>query len=342
MKNCNTSLIICILFVYVCLSSYAYADEILLINGDRISGKIVTMSDDKIVINTTYGGDISIAWAEVSQIKGDEPINVVMADGTSLKGYTVTTEPGRLGIQVEGIAEPVFMDFAQAKSINPAPVPSLTTKGHANLGITIAKGNSETESQHLDLEFVARTAKNRYTLGAEFNRAKDDGVESTNNSLGYVKYDHFFTKKFYGYSNVLLEKDKFKDINLRTAFGLGAGYQFLESEKQNLSGEAGLSYINEDFIVADDEGYPTGRWAINFDKYLIKKTLQFFHFHEGFLSFEDTEDLLIRSRTGIRMPLSKSIKATFQVNYDWDRKPSPGMEEADIMYIVSIGYQFER
>ncbi len=322
------------------ISSYSSADEVLLKNGDRISGRIVTMADGKIVMNTSYGGDISIAWSEITQIKGDEPINIVMADGTSLKGRTITTEPGKVGLQVEGIAEPVSIDLAQAMSINPAPVPALTTKGQANLGITVAKGNSDTASQHLDLEFIARTIKNRYTLGAEFNKAEDDGVESTNKALGYVKYDHFFSKKLYGYSNVLLEKDKFKDINLRTGLGLGAGYQFLEGEDVNLSGEAGLSYINEDFIVAPDEGYPTGRWALNFDKFLIKKSLQFFHFHEGFVSFEDTEDIFIRSRTGIRMPLSKAIKATFQINYDWDRQPSPGMEKSDIMYIMSLGYQF--
>lgn len=340
MRNNTNLLIICFTILAAIFSSHADADEITLNNGDRISGKIVTMTDDKIVMNTTYGGDLSIAWDEVSQIKGDETINVVLADGTSLNGRTITTESGKLGLQVEGMPEPVYIDFSQVKSINPEPVPTLTTKGQANLGITIAKGNSETQSEHLDLEFIARTLKNRYTLGAEFNRAEDDGVESTNNSLGYVKYDHFFSKKFYGYSNVLLEKDKFKDINLRTALGLGAGYQFLEGEVTNLSGEAGISYINEDFIIAPDESYPTGRWAINFDRFLIKKSLQFFHFHEGFVSFEDTEDILIRSRTGIRVPLSKSINATLQVNYDWDKKPSPGMEKTDIMYIVTIGYQF--
>lgn len=340
MSKTKTGVLIISLFLSALFSSYAGADEVLLKNGDRISGRIVSMADGKIVMNTSYGGDMSIAWAEISQIKGDEPVTVVMADGTSLKGRAATAEAGKLSLQLEGVAEPVVLDLSQAVSVNPAPVPTLTTKGQANLGITVAKGNSDTKSQHLDIEFIARTIKNRYTLGAEFNRAEDNGVESKNNSLGYVKYDHFFNKKLYGYSNVLVEKDKFKDINLRTALGLGAGYQFVEGEEMNLSGEAGLSYINEDFIVAPDEGYPTGRWAINFDRFLIKKSLQFFHFHEGFVSFEDTEDILIRSRTGMRMPLSKSIKATLQVNYDWDRKPSPGMEKADIMYLMSIGYQF--
>ena len=340
MKKIKILLIVFIMFLTGLFASHVSADEIVLNNGDRITGKIVTMTDGKIVINTTYAGDISLAWADVSQISGDEPINVVLSDGTSLKGITTSTDPGKLALRIEDIPESFSIDLAQASAINPAPVPPLTTKGQANLGVTIVKGNSETASQHLDLEFVARTIKNRYTLGAEFNRAEDDGEETTNNSLGYVKYDHFFSDKMYGYSNVLLEKDKFKDINLRTALGLGAGYQFMEREDVNLSGEAGISYINEDFDIAPDDGYPTGRWAINFDKYLIKDSLQFFHFHEGFVSFEDTEDILIRSRTGIRMPLSKTIKATFQVNYDWDKKPSPGMERTDIMYILTLGYQF--
>lgn len=340
MRQIKMPFIVFAMFLTAMIANHANADEIVLKNGDRITGKIVTMTEGKIVMNTTYAADISIEWNEVSQISGDEPINVIMGDGTSLKGRTVSAKPGKLVLQIEDISEPVSIDLAQARAINPVPMPSLTTKGQANLGVTIAKGNSETSSQHLDLEFIARTIKNRYTLGAEFNKAEDDGEETTNNSLGYVKYDHFFSDQMYGYSNVLLEKDKFKDINLRTALGLGAGYQFLEREDVNLSGEAGLSYINEDFDIAPDDGYPTGRWAINFDKYLIKNSLQFFHFHEGFLSLEDSEDIFMRSRTGIRMPLSKRIKATFQVNYDWDKKPSPGMENVDIMYILSLGYQF--
>jgi putative salt-induced outer membrane protein YdiY len=246
---------------------------------------------------------------------------------------------------VESITDKVSFALADIKSINPAPAvieSAMKVKVRFNLGSTSAKGNTESESQHFDGEFVARSEKNRYTLGAELNRAEDDSEQTVNNSIGYIKYDHFLTERWFIYSNALFEKDRFKDLNLRSALGLGGGYQILESPSVNLSGEAGFTYINEDFYNATDEGYSAGRWAINFDKYFLENFIQLFHFHEGFLRVDDTNDLLIRSRTGLRVPIYKAFNATFQINYDWDKRPSPGLKKADRMYIMTIGYQIDK
>jgi hypothetical protein len=80
-----------------------------------------------------------------------------------------------------------------------------------------------------------------------------------------LKYDHFFTKKWYGYSNATAEQDEFKDLDLRATLGVGAGYQFIESDPTNLSLEGGLSYVNENYIIAEDNSFAAGRWALNFD-----------------------------------------------------------------------------
>jgi putative salt-induced outer membrane protein YdiY len=62
-----------------------------------------------------------------------------------------------------------------------------------------------------------------------------------------MKYDHFLTKKLYLNTSASFEKDRFKDLNLRTTIGLSLGYQFFETKLTSLSTEAGLAYINEDF-----------------------------------------------------------------------------------------------
>jgi putative salt-induced outer membrane protein YdiY len=271
-------------------------------------------------------------------LKTDDPIKVELSDETDLEGVTETAEEGKMRLKTEKIVEPVSFDLAHVKSINKAPEPSVKLKGHANVGISTAKGNTDTGTQHFDGEFVARTAKNRYTLGAEYNRAEDQGEKTEKNALGFAKYDHFLTKKWYFYSNASFEKDEFKDINLRSAIGAGMGYQFLETALTNLSFEAGLSYVNEDFELGQDDDYPAGRWSLDFDRYFLNKVIQFFHFHEGFVGLEDTEDLFIRSRTGLRLPVYKNIKATTQFNFDWDNSPAPGRKRRDYMYLFTLGY----
>ncbi|MBW1997166.1 MAG: DUF481 domain-containing protein [Deltaproteobacteria bacterium] len=122
--------------------------------------------------------------------------------------------------------------------------------------------------------------------------------------------------------------------------GVGLGYQFLETELTNISLEAGTNYTNEDFIVGEDTNYVAGRWSFNFDHFFFSKRLQFFHRDTGLISLEDTEDLTIWTQTGVRLPITKHFNTTLQVNFDWDRSPSPGLKKEDTTYIVSLGYSW--
>jgi len=331
-----------IFVIFVMISFFniftVWADQIRLKNGDRISGKVVRMQDGKLVFETSYAGEISIEWSEVLSLMAEDALKVELSDETAVEGMTKPTEGGKMKLLTEKITEPVSFDLADVKAINRASEPTVKFKGHVNVGLRKTDGNTDTETAHFDGEFVARTAKNRYTLGAEYNRAEDQGEKTAKNIIGFGKYDHFLTEKWYLYSNVFFEKDEFKDLNLRSSIGAGAGYQFFETPIMNLSLEAGLTYVNEDFEEALDDDYPAGRWSLDFDRYFFNKIIQFFHFHEGSVGLEDTDDMFIRTRTGIRVPVYKNLKATAQYNFDWDRSPTPGREKEDEMYIFMLGY----
>jgi putative salt-induced outer membrane protein YdiY len=157
-----------------------------------------------------------------------------------------------------------------------------------------------------------------------------------------MKYDHFFTKKWYGYANTTAEQDEFKDLDLRYTLGIGSGYQFLESERTNLSFELGLSYVNEDYIVAQDNSFAAGRWGLRFDHFILPKSLQYFLYHTGLQSIEDSEDLILFTSTGFRIPFYKNLNVTAQMNWEYDKSPSPGKEKSDYAYIFTLGYQWAK
>jgi putative salt-induced outer membrane protein YdiY len=121
---------------------------------------------------------------------------------------------------------------------------------------------------------------------------------------------------------------------------LGMGYQFFETKTTNLSVELGVSYVNDDYIVADDDGYAAGRWAVNFDHLLYKDSIQFFHNHVGLMSLANTSKTSVQSQTGFRFKIYQGLNATAQLNLDWDNAPSPGVENTDTAYLFTLGYQF--
>ena len=326
------------------VSLSAFADTVTLRNGDRITGTVLRKENDNLVFKTAYAGEIEIRWVDIAGLHTDEPVEVMLNDETSLNAtFKPTDEPGKVTLQSGEIIRTAPVELDKIAYINPSPEVSgkgVRFTGRVNIGLNATSGNSETENLYVDAEMVARTKENRYTVGATAQRSSEDDNETADRTTLYSKYDHFLTEKRYLYANATFVRDEFKDLNLRSALGIGLGHQFIESKRKNLSLEGGLSFVNEDFISAADDQYLAGRWAVNFDQYFFKDRLQFFHKHEGLQSLENTEDLLVRSETGLRVPLSDNLNTSVQVNVDWDGNPPPGTEETDLTYLLNVGYNW--
>ena len=335
MKGKPISIILTLLFVLLALGK-ASADEVWLKNGDRLTGKVLSLDGGTLVFKTSYAGDLSIKWEEVVNLKTDEPIKVVLGDETTAQGPVSPGDPGKVKVKTEQVAEPVTVDLANVKAINPKP--PLRTNLRANVGFSMTDGNTDTQDTYADAEFMARTLQNRYTIGGLYKRSEDENVKTEDKALVYMKYDHFFTKKWYAYANATGEQDDFKDLDLRATLGAGAGYQFFESDRTNLSVEAGLSYVDENFILAEDNNFAAGRWAVRFDHFLLPKSLQYFLYHTGLQSVEDSDDLILFTQTGFRIPFYKNLNITAQFNWEYDKSPSPGKKESDYTYLLTFGY----
>lgn len=327
--------VLCVFFPWLPAS----ADEVYLASGDRVSGTVVSKTGDTLTMKTDFAGEIGIAWDKVISVSTVAPVVVQLDDATVLQGTLARSGDGSVGIQGSELVQAEQVPVARVALINPpAPENGVKLRGRANAGVYIAKGNTDKEAYHGDIEAVARTEQNRFTAGAIYNQATDNGIESENNAMAYLKYDHFLTKKWYTYANTVMFKDDFADLNLRSTLGLGAGYQFFESEQTNLSLEGGLSYVNEDFELAKDDSYPAARWSINYDHFLYPNRLQFFHFQEGLLGLQDIQDVIIFTRTGLRASLTEGFTATAEVDVDWDNTPSPGNDRVDTRYLFNLGY----
>jgi putative salt-induced outer membrane protein YdiY len=326
------------LFVFVFFCGIAVAapvqgDEVTLTNGDRITGKLVRLEEDKLVLSTDFAGEISIQADKVTRLVTEAPVTATLLDGSQSKGTVFTREVSdSQGIETR---------LAEVKDIYTQPKPRVRLRGRANAGVSNERGNTDTDSYRLDAEMVARTEKQRFTAGGEFNREKADGTKTVENWKGYGRYDYFFQPKWFLYGSSLFEHDEFADLDLRTTLGAGLGHQFFESEELNLSASAGVAYIIENYDVADDEEFPGGQWQIQYDQYFFNKRLQLFHQNRGYISLEDADDWKIDTSQGVRIPLVKGFVSTFQYDYDYNHNPSPGAASKwDSKVMVLLGYEF--
>lgn len=338
----NLTLLLIIISVAFLISGNSFADEVRLKNGDKLTGQVVKMEADKLILKTTYAGEIIINWQEVAAVMTDASVKVVLKDETALEGNTEDVEDGKMKLDTGKLEAPATFNLADVKAINPEPVKTVKITVRANASVTNERGNTQSDNYYLDGEFVARTKKNRYKIGGEFTNEKADGVTTSQNWVAYGNYSHFLNEKWYLFADTLSEHDEFKDLNLRSTLGAGAGYQFFETPLLNLSISVGLSMVDENFDLAEDNDYSAGQWSVNYDQYFFDKFVQFFHVNTGFISLEDANDWFLKTRTGLRFPLYKGLTATLQYNFDWDNQPSVAAEtEEDTKFIFLLGYEFK-
>jgi putative salt-induced outer membrane protein YdiY len=319
----------------------ARADEVYLKNGNHLSGKIGTVVDGKLELETDFAGKLMIDWGQVERISTDQLLTVVLNDGSKLTGtLRRSTAAGSMELATSALADPARIEYANVKALNPPLEPAVKLSGRVNVGLNKTSGNTDSESAHADAEIVARSEKQRFTVGGTYNREEDDNRKTADNATGYMKHDYFLTKQIYWYVNGMLETDEFKDINLRTTVGTGLGYQIFESEAMNLSVEAGPSYVNTDYDKEDDEDFAAGHWAIRFDRFFFEKLFQYYFSNEGFISASDTNDVFMFTKTGLRFPLRSGFSVNAGFEWDWDNQPAEDTDESDYRYILSLGYGF--
>lgn len=318
------------------------ADEVHLVNGDRVTGEIARMEKGVLLLKTTFAGDITLKWEEVSCITSDREHTFRLKNNEVWIGRADCPASGKIQIVVERIGESAELSLGDLEAINPSPPPpAVTYKGNIVGGGSLSRGNTDETAANVSAGFEARSKRHRFTLAGKYNYGETAKEITTRNGLGRIKYDFFVRKNLYTFAQARFERDDFQDLNLRSTMGLGLGYQILDTKQTSLFAEAGISYFNEDFMEAKDRDFSTARESVGFNIDILPKRITFFHLHELYFSLEESKSYYLSSEQGFRLMLFRTFFANFQVDFSYNSKPAPGREKSDIAYIASLGYTFD-
>jgi len=328
--------------VCFCLTSLALSDEIQFINGDRLTGKIKSAADGKMVISTDVAGDVTVDMAKVKTFTTTEPIEIHVGEKNVIKTTVAAGPQGSVQAAGGGGMAGGAVAIKDIKTINPPPVK--WTGAVAANGL-MTRGNSNTENLGITVDATRRAEIDRITFSAAYlyGRQKDPDTNvrstTTDNWFLFGKYDYFFSKKFYGFLSARVERDRIAELKLRFTPAGGVGYQWIEKPDMNFLTEAGLAWVYEDFENADSADHFALRLAYHFDRKFNDK-VNFFHNLEYLPSIEDISDFNFNTDAGVRVTMTKNMFTEFKVEWKHDNEPAPGAAENDLRYLLGVGWAF--
>lgn len=318
-------------------SPMALADQLYIKNGDRLTGKVMSMiQGDPLVFQAPYGTEIKVAWEHVSAIHDDM--------GRPISFAVTQCEP------LEELAQNVEFKLEQATAKEtPIETPSVEKpqdptaykwSGRVNAGGNLQDGNNQKKSVSIDGKMQARNDDNRFIVTADANWAQDEGVETENDRQFAFEYDRFVTKQWFIGSRLNLKTDEQAKLDLRSKLGAFTGYQFFESDDLNLLAKLGLDYIKTDYETGKSESDMALNWALDYDQRFYEASFQLFHDHELSVPADETDAFVFESKSGLRVPVGKHLTGTAAVDFDWDNKPAAKVREQDTTYSVKLGYEW--
>jgi putative salt-induced outer membrane protein len=242
----------------------AHADQVILKNGDRLTGTIVKSDAKTMLVKTEFAGDVSVQWDAVTSVVSSQPLHLELKDGQTVVG-TVTTSDGKLDVETKDTGEVAapkdavvaVRNDAEQKShdaeIDRLRNPRLTDfwSGMLDTGLSVTRGNSSTLSFTLAGKAVRETKRDKITVYTTAVYATDDTTPPSRTTahaiLGGVRGDLNLDEKWFVFGFADFQFDEFQHLDLRNVLGGGLGYHLIKTKNTTFDVFGGGDYEQEYF-----------------------------------------------------------------------------------------------
>jgi putative salt-induced outer membrane protein YdiY len=313
------------------------ADQVTLNDGEQLTGSITSVDDGKMVFHSDIVGDVTIPMGKVRTFASDKPIDIHLSDGSVIPRQVLAAGPGEVALAGGGVVAPQTISIGAIDQINP---PLFT--GSILVGGTVTRGNTDTETLAAGIKLGYKMKAEQLSFGAEYDygQQKVGGVSTT--SVDHwdldAKYQHYFSKKFYGYIEGEAAKDRIAFLDLRFDPSAGVGYNWFDTAPFKFSTEGGIAWLYEKYT----NGTPTVEDAAlklaYHMSYDFNDKVSMFHDVTYVPSLDRGSRFLVNSDLGFHAKLNDKLFTELKAEWDYNSAPANGALKNDFRYIASIGY----
>lgn len=319
--------------------SSALADEVITNEGDHITGTITKVQDGKMTVHSSTLSDVVIPLSHIRTFSTDSPIELHLTDGTVVNRQVAQSDPGQVAIVGAGLGAGQQVPVSSIDEVNPQPL-----TGSFQIGGSLTRGNTFTDTINagFNLGYKIKQEQILFTGEYEYGRTKDRATGTTLTTEDRWdldgKYEHFFSKRFYGYVEAEVTKDRIAFLDLRFTPSAGLGYAWFDKSPLFFSTEGGIAWIYENYTNGTPNREEVGLKLAYHLKYDFNPNVQLFNDVTYFPSLEYGSNYLLNTDVGLHAKLTKQLFAEFKIEWDFDSHPANGALKNDERYIASLGY----
>ncbi|MDE0105561.1 MAG: DUF481 domain-containing protein [Bryobacterales bacterium] len=319
------------------------ADTVILRNGDRITGTVQRLEEERLIVETAMLGSLRIRWRDVDGIESPEDFSVLTEDGERLDG-PLLFEGGRLTVtSVSGgqreVASGDVSRLARGRRMRGVRKVLAVLDGTADFGYSIARGNQSQTQSSAGATAVYSSASYEFAGRLDSLFARQEGTRSQSRHALSTRVDRYLGGRSFSYALGALERNERRRLDLRTRAGGGLGWRVWERRRSSISLLGGLAYVHDRLRDQDNRARAESQFGVDWAARVF-----------GIVGLESHlsvhPNLLDRSHWRVEYDGILRVQVNGRFSYSlrlfdrYDSRPAQGVARNDYGLVSGLGFEF--
>jgi len=345
-------IIAALLFSFLLVHDLAAQQTLLLDNGDRLTGRLTRIDGRTWVFRHGFG-EAKVPAGRVRAFAAPAPIGVRLAD-TTIAAMTIepvgdtlvaTLTDGTVRLIAPGdiaaVGSPDALELLRPIRIGIFRPIWKSWGASGSLGFSDNSGNSRSRGISADFQVARKAPKDRITAGLGVNREfrpdeNGDLVPAVSKYYGSLRFDIYFSPRFFTFAAMLQERDRFQGIDLRSNYSGGLGLQAIAHDVTDwrLSASSGLRV---EYYV--DNGRETVAVLNGGSELKQRVGPALFDWKASWSgSVKDFSDFRLRSSATLTATVYRGLGFRLGLQNDYNNRPRPDRVKHDMLFTTTLAY----
>lgn len=321
-------------------------------NGDQLSGKVVEVTAEHLMLETSWAGRLTIRAPEINTWQTDDPelrarLNAVLPKDKSLfpdasalaketakeaaKETRAANTPTNTTDQRKGKkgAEPVIAA--------PPPKPNPWEQS-VNFAWTMSRGNANVSDLSAAFGATRKAGSHRLAFNSFGRYGITNGREAASLLTSSLRYERT-VGKLPAFTESLLEIDRIKHLDYRFTENIGLTYPVVKGDDGQLSVDFGTGFTREDFDQGVERTAASGMLRLKASQKLSEKTL-LSQQATLFSTLNDPGSYRVQAEASLTTPINRNIALRVSGINRFDARPQGLAKPNDFTLLTGFTFKF--
>lgn len=318
------------------------ADTLVLSNGDRLTGTVLSQDDGVIIFHSDLLGRLTVPAKDATV---DAAAPALTAEDAAVEAEAIATDTTSDEAEAATEETDAFTDaIAGAESWMKENIVPEGWSGKLSFGFSFIETDTETTAITFDFNGKKDAAPHHYMFDVYYNYKNEQQTNGTSNKQldkwgASIGYNYDITKRLYFLSEIDYLRDMVKNIRHESNLDLGIGYRIIDEEDMKLSIAPAYTLQYKDAEGVEQKWYHLATLKQDFS-YNFNSMFRFEENASGGIAPANTEDYNYKLKAALIAKLNEWIEASLSYQLSYDNTVGSGGTKKEQQIIFALGVPY--